>query len=102
MTMDTNELELLKRVLPDGYEVVNEGIEDNGHSLMAIWDGDDWQHPIADYTTAKQVIDKIVVVERAWSTELGAANVRGQMRQVLGLNEELHQLHHDLRQLMKR
>lgn len=100
--MDTNELELLKKVLPDGYEVVNEGIEDNGHSLMAIWDGDEWQHPIADYPTAKEVINKIMEVERACSRAIGAVNVQHALREALGLNEELRQLHHDVKYLQKR
>lgn len=100
--MDTNELELLKKVLPDGYEVVNEGIEDNGHSLLAIWDGDDWQHPIADYPTAKEVINKILEVERAWSRTTGAANTQHAVLDALGLNEALRQLRHDVKYLMKR
>lgn len=100
--MDTNELELLKKVLPDGFEVVNEGIEDNGHSLLAIWDGDDWQHPIADYPTAKEVINKILEVERESAQAVGEATVRHKLREALGLNEELRELRHDVKYLMKR
>lgn len=87
--MDTNELELLKKVLPDGYEVVNEGKEENGHSLLAIWDGDDWQHEISTYETAQQVITKILAVEKAASKEWGAAGVRQSIKQLLCIDDDI-------------
>lgn len=88
--MDTSELELLKKVLPDGYEVVNEGIEDNGHSLLAVWNGDDWQHAIANYTTAKQVIDKILEVERDWARQSGRIGVTSTIKELLGIREDIN------------
>lgn len=87
--MDTNELELLKKVLPEGYEVVNENVVQNGQAFVCIYNGDDWQHPIAGYQTAKQVLDKILVTERAWSKEAGRHEVQNALMQTLGVKAEL-------------
>jgi hypothetical protein len=90
--METSELELLKKVLPEPWEVVNDGLGD-GHELddlAAVWDGDDCQHRISTYTSAKEVLDWIMKKEREWAKASGANQVRWAIKEALCIREDIN------------
>lgn len=88
--MNSDQLQLLKQVLPDGYEVVNEHTDEDGTLHADLWDGDEWQHSLFLYDTAKEVINKIIGVERARCTAAGEAGIRFKLKELLGVREDIN------------
>lgn len=90
--MNKEELEILKRVLPEPWEVVNEGgvDEPSGVDMTAIWDGDDCQHRLAGHDTARQVLNWIMAKERAWWEAKGRESVKHQLKELLGVRDDIN------------
>ncbi len=80
--MDTNELELLKQVLPEPFELVNDGRD--------LWEPEaEWQLPLEHFETAREVIAKMIAVNKAYGYSAGQAHVQLAMKKALGLPEDI-------------
>lgn len=76
--MDTNELELLKKVLPKPFMLVNK--------CTSIWDPDEeWQLDLEHYDTAMEVVAKIIAVTKARAHYSGRCQVQMEIRKALNL-----------------
>ncbi|HRH68876.1 MAG TPA: hypothetical protein PLB89_05145 [Flavobacteriales bacterium] len=81
------ELELLRAVLPSGYTIVNEGTED-----VALYDGDDWQQPLSQFSTARGELDVLIrEVERSARIH-GKAEVQHYVKKALGIDHDLERV----------
>lgn len=88
--MEQSEIDLLKKVLPEPWEVVNEFAVKGNDYPIAVWDGDIIQHSISSYATAKEVITWILRRERECA-EIGARiHVQHTIKEALGIREDIN------------
>lgn len=80
--MDKTELELLKKVLPEPYELVNND--------TSLWEPNmELQLELDSFDTAREVLAKMLAVKSAHAFEDGRSKVRWDVKEALGLNAEL-------------
>jgi hypothetical protein len=80
--MDKTELILLRAVMPQPYELVNNG--------TALWNPDmEWQLELDSFDTAKEVVEKMIAVNKAYGFTEGQCRVQLQIKKALGITEDI-------------
>jgi hypothetical protein len=80
--MDKKELQLLRAVLPLSYELVNDG--------ASLWNHDmEWELDLDSFDTAKEVVDKMLAVNKAYGFTSGESHVQLQIKKALGIGDDI-------------